>query len=437
MNKEDYAEVLLDIGAFSINPTEPFKYASGVLSPVWIHARRITYFPKERRMVINGLVENAMEAIRKKDVSVVVGAGHAGISLATYVAQYLHLPMAYVRDKAKGHGKGKQIEGIVPKGSKALIVSDILSTEGHVENAVDALEGASCEVAFCSAIHSNQMGIVEPFLKKKGIPYSVLTDLDTVVNVAFVKKTLTREGREEIRKWQKDSAAWAGKRKKQIKKRQERHKKRIAEILLGIKAVSINTKKPFRYVSGIYSPIYTDNRLLISYPDEWKEVIDSCVDIVVEEIGLQNVDIIGGTATAGIPHAAYLAERLGLPMVYIKSRKDEKGKKIFEVEGKIPRNAKVLMMEDLISTGGSVLGSVDGVRDAGGKVSHAIAIFTYKMEAGLKAFKEKRVEIFTLSDINTLLDVAEEKKLIEAEDKKAVIEWTKDTKGWGKKRGFE
>ena len=437
MSKEEYAEILLNTGAVVISPTEPFKYASGLLSPVYIYARRIPAYPRARHQVVEGLVHNAMEAVQKHKVSLVVGTGTSAISLATYVSQYLHLPMAYVRPASKKHGKGKQIEGIVKEGSKVLIVSDIFSTEDDTIRAIKALKEANCEVVFCSAIHTNNLGIIESFLEKENIPYATLTDLKTAVEVAYHKKLITKGEMELIQEWSKDPQAWDEKRRSAIQKRKENSEKRVSEILLEIKAVSLNVKDPFTYVSGIRSPIYTDNRLLISYPDEWKEIIDSCIGIIVDEIGLQNIDIIGGTATAGIPHAAYLAERLGLPMVYIKSVKNADGSKRFEVEGELPQNSRVLMMEDLISTGGSVIGSVKAVRKAGCRADHVIAIFTYQMEKGIEEFKKKHVEVFTLSNIDTLLNVATEKGYIQQAEKDAVVEWTRDTKGWGRKMGFE
>jgi len=316
-------------------------------------------------------------------------------------------------------------------------VADIMSTEESIQNAVTALKEMGAKVAFCVTISTNQMGTVESFLEKEGVPYATLTDLSAIIAVANMKRLINQREREEMEEWLKDPEGWAKKREDTIQKRKLEQAARIAGRLLEIKAVSLNAKDPFTYVSGIRSPIYTDNRVLISYPEAWKDVMDASADTIVEEIGMQNVDIIAGTATAGIPHAAYLAERLGMPLIYVNSKKDAEGKKTFEVEGVVPKGAKVLLMEDLISTGGSVLGSVDAVRLAGGEVNDIIAIFTYQMGASLQKFEENKVNVYSLSNISVLLDVAAEKNIIADEEKNAVIEWTKDTKGWGKKMGFE
>ena len=437
MEKEQYAEILLDTGALKISPTEPFQYATDMLSPVYTNTRAIISFPEGRRQIVDGLVELVGDAVYKGGATLVVGAASSGISLATYLSYRLHLPMAYVREYAKTHGKGNQIEGTIKKGDKAILVADVLSGGTDITHSVKLLKSKGCEVLFCATISSNNLGKIEPFLKREKIPFASLTDIATIINVANVKHIITAREREDIEKWMSNPENWAKNRKAAIRKRKSRQRPHIAELLLKIGAITINTKKPYKYVSGIYSPIYTDNRLLMSHPDEWKGVMDACVDTIVEEIGLQNIDIIGGTATAGIPHAAYLSERLGLPMIYIKSKKDSAGKKEYIIEGVLPKNSRVLMMEDLISSGGSVIGSVDAVRKAGGIADHVLAIVTYQMKKSVENFKAKEVNVFTLTDVNTLLDVATKENYIKPAEKEIVIDWTKDTKGWGKKRGFE
>lgn len=436
MEKEEAAGILLDIGAVGINPANPFKYLSGLLSPIYTNCRILTYFPRERRLIINGLMEQ-IKSNGIAEIDVVVGTASSGISLATYVSNRLKLPMAYVRTTAKEHGKGGQIEGILKKGSKALLVTDIISTGEDIPASVRAIKDAGGEVVFCVAIMNNNLGLIETLLRKEQVRFDSLTDLETLVNVAFVKKKISPQERTVILDWMKDPDGWDKTRRKKIDERMEENKKKIAGILLKINAVTLNTKKPYRYVSGMLSPIYTDNRLLMSYPNKWESVIDSFADIIVDKIGVQNVDVIAGTATAGISHAAYLAEKLGLPMVYIKSEKDESGTKRFMVEGRLKKGDRVIVLEDLISTGGSSLSAVRAVKDAGGKVDHCLAIFTYEMEKAETGFENEKVELTTLTNISTLIDVASKQGYIKPEEKTKVIEWTKDTAGWGKKMGFE
>src|SRR5262245_52524696 len=121
--------------------------------------------------------------------------------------------------------------------------------------------------------------------------------------------------------------------------------KKIAQLLLEIKAVALNVKQPFRFASGILSPIYCDNRLIISYPEKRKIIIDAFLQIIKEKN--LNYDVVAGTATAGIPHAAWIAERLNKPMIYVRSKAKEHGKKNL-VEGLLQKGQKVLVVEDLV-----------------------------------------------------------------------------------------
>ncbi len=211
-------------------------------------------------------------------------------------------------------------------------------------------------------------------------------------------------------------------------------KERIARILLDIKAVSVNPAEPFRYASGILSPIYCDNRMIMSYPGRRKEVTDAFVS-VIEENSL-TFDIVAGTATAGIPHAAWLAERLGKPMIYIRSDSKDHGKQN-RIEGLLEKGKKVIVIEDLISTGGSSVSAVEAVRESGGIVEDCIAIFTYGMEKAEKRFKEAKCSLYTLSDFSVLIDVAAEEGYIDKDKVEMVKKWNKEPSEWGKEMGFE
>lgn len=210
--------------------------------------------------------------------------------------------------------------------------------------------------------------------------------------------------------------------------------KKVAEILLSIKAVTLSLKKPYRYASGILSPIYCDNRLLMSYPKERIQIRDFYVQTMKEHA--LTYDIVGGTATAGIPHAAWVADALKKPMIYVRAQPKDHGKENL-VEGKLEGGQTVLVIEDLVSTGGSSVGAVKGIRDQGGIVNHCIAIFTYEMEKAKKQFADGNCTLFALSNFSTLIGVAQEMNHITPEEKRIALEWNKDPSGWGKKMGFE
>ncbi len=211
-------------------------------------------------------------------------------------------------------------------------------------------------------------------------------------------------------------------------------KKEAAEILLEIKAVALNTKEPYRYASGIISPIYTDNRLLMGYPEKRKEITNAMAELAKGK-GIE-FDVVAGTATAGIPHAAWLADLTQKPMVYVRSKEKGHGREN-KIEGLVKREWKALAIEDLISTGGSSVNTVQGLREAGIEANHIIAIFTYGMEKAKKRFKEERIKLHALTNFSTMIETAAEKGKISQEEKKIAMEWNKDPANWGKRHGFE
>ncbi len=196
----------------------------------------------------------------------------------------------------------------------------------------------------------------------------------------------------------------------------------IARMLLERGAVSINSRQPFVYTSGITSPIYTDNRLLISYPDERERIVEALARQVVESVGADGVDVVAGTATAGIPWAAWVAWVLRKPMVYVRPNPKEHGK-ARQIEGVLREGQRVAVVEDLISTGTSSLQTVDAIRQAGGTVTHCFAIFTYEFQEARRAYDSLGIECVTLSNISTLLEVATAEGFIGLEDEQAVIDW--------------
>lgn len=207
------------------------------------------------------------------------------------------------------------------------------------------------------------------------------------------------------------------------------NKEEVAEILLDVGAVDLSPKNPFTFTSGIKSPIYCDNRLLMSHVDERRKIIDAFEELLKEE-GVA-FDVIAGTATAGIPHASWLSELENAPMIYVRDSKKEHGKKN-KIEGVLKENQKVLVVEDLMSTGGSSAGAVEAVRSAGGIVNYCAAIFTYGLEKSKKKFDELDCNLITLTDFETLIRVAEKRGDITGEEKKELKKWQADPDNWMK-----
>lgn len=200
----------------------------------------------------------------------------------------------------------------------------------------------------------------------------------------------------------------------------------IADTLLEIKAVNLSPAAPFTWASGLKSPIYCDNRLIMSYPKARHTVENALAQVIRDQFA--EADVIAGTATAGIPHAAIVAHILDKPMIYVRSSAKAHGKQN-AIEGQIQPGQKVVMIEDLISTGGSVIQAADLVKEAGGDVIGCLAIFSYQLAKGKSAFEVQPYPLVTLTDYTTLIERAVQQP--DLKDYRETLEnWYQDPAAW-------
>lgn len=185
--------------------------------------------------------------------------------------------------------------------------------------------------------------------------------------------------------------------------------KRIAKALLSIRAVFLRPDEPFTWASGIKSPVYCDNRLTLGYPEVRKQIEEGIAEAVKKYY--PEAEALMGTSTAGIAHAAIAAWILGLPMGYVRSAAKDHGRNN-RIEGRIAPGMKVVVIEDLISTAGSCIDTVDALREAGADVLGVVSIFTYGMQKGIDRLADANVENHSLTNFNTLVDVAAEEGYI-------------------------
>lgn len=201
--------------------------------------------------------------------------------------------------------------------------------------------------------------------------------------------------------------------------------KTVAKNLLDIKAVSLQPNDPFTWASGIKSPIYCDNRLVLSFPEKRSVVVQGFVELIQKEYS--DAEVIVGTATAGIPWGAMVADKMEKPFGYVRSSNKTHGKGN-KIEGKIEKGAKVVVVEDLISTGGSVKDVILSLREAGAEVLGIVAIFTYLLPASSELFDSIACSFKTLSNYDVLIDVALENAYIKENDLEKLKAWKKDPK---------
>ena len=198
--------------------------------------------------------------------------------------------------------------------------------------------------------------------------------------------------------------------------------KDIAKDLLQIKAIKLSPQNPFTWASGIKSPIYCDNRMTLSYPEIRQKVKN---ELALLAKTFDGVEAISGVATAGIAHGALAAEALDLPFTYVRSKAKAHGRKN-TIEGRVVPGQKVVVVEDLISTGGSSILAVESLREAGLEVLGVVAIFTYGFDEARENFKKADCSFKTLSDYSSLIDVALEQNFISSEEVEILKSWRKN-----------
>ena len=205
---------------------------------------------------------------------------------------------------------------------------------------------------------------------------------------------------------------------------------RVSDFLLQIKAIKLNNTNPFTWASGLRSPIYCDNRVTLSYPKVRTYMRQQFVKAIQDEFG--DVDAIVGVATGGIAQGALIAQELGLPFAYVRSASKGHGLENL-IEGVVEPGQSVVVVEDLISTGGSSLKAVKALREAKCNVKGMVAIFTYQLPVAAESFEKEKCKLITLADYETMVGRALENKYIQDSDFKSLSVWRNDPKKWGAK----
>jgi len=201
----------------------------------------------------------------------------------------------------------------------------------------------------------------------------------------------------------------------------------LAKSLLQINAVVLRPNKPFTWASGWNSPIYCDNRLTLRYPELRKKISIAFTNILEEQY--PHVDVITGTATAGIPHAAWIAAELDKPLAYVRAKAKAYGLGN-QIEGGVDKGQSTVVIEDLISTGGSAMSVIDALQFIGANVLAVLSIFTYGFDKANEKFENLNIPVYTLTDYNTLIEVAVEEEFIKKEDLDLLNQWRQKPEKW-------
>ena len=202
---------------------------------------------------------------------------------------------------------------------------------------------------------------------------------------------------------------------------------KIAEFLLQIKAIKLQPTNPFTWASGLKSPIYCDNRITLSHPTIRTYIRQKLAELVQEEFG--SASVIAGVATAGIPQGVLVAQELGLPFIYVRNKAKEHGTQSL-IEGEINPGQRVIVVEDLISTGKSSIQAIHALRDAGYEVAGLVAIFSYGLDIATKNFADAKCRFSTLSNYAALIDFAAEHHFIQKDDVNVLNDWRNSPEDW-------
>jgi len=207
---------------------------------------------------------------------------------------------------------------------------------------------------------------------------------------------------------------------------------RIAHLFIKINAVSFRFDPPFTFTTGLKSPIYLDNRVVMSHPKERREIVNFYIQVIGEVVGLENVDYISATASAAIPHGAWISGNLNLPMVFVRPTTKSYGKGN-KIEGYLKPGSKVLIIEDHISTAASVVNNAETIRESGGKVAYCLASTTYETEISNNNLKKSNVKLISLTTGKIIAEEAFKNGLISKENMKSVKFWLDKPFEWEKK----
>lgn len=208
---------------------------------------------------------------------------------------------------------------------------------------------------------------------------------------------------------------------------------KIAESLLQIKAIKLQPQNPFTWASGLKSPIYCDNRISLSHPPIRTYIRQKLAEVVQDDFG--SVEMISGVATAGIPQGVLVAQDLGLPFTYVRSSNKDHGRQNL-IEGEVVSGQRVVVIEDLVSTGMSSLKAVEALRAAECNVVGLVSIFSYGFEEAAQNFAEAKCEMVTLCDFETLIEVAARFNYIHQDDIEMLMDFRLDPAGWAEKNNF-
>jgi orotate phosphoribosyltransferase len=250
-----------------------------------------------------------------------------------------------------------------------------------------------------------------------------------MLSVALSAGKISPEDKTYIDNWLSDLTKGFSPIKRETIQTYDESKDEVADILINTGAVSFVVDSPYKFSSGLLSPIYLDARRLISFPTEWERILFFFEKVIIDLISIQQTNVIAGIAMGGIPHAARLTTKFGIPMTYVKSSPAEYGKRT-RIEGRIEVGNRIVTIEDVVTTGRSVISGVTVLRDAGGVVKNCLAIMTYEMQDAKDSFEKAGLSLVALTNLTSLVRVAKRRGILSDSQAMAISTWQKNPWNW-------
>jgi orotate phosphoribosyltransferase len=423
---------MVQVAGINGNP-QYFVFGSGMRAPMYLKMSQILSDVTLKDKLVNELYDQIYNCIGINSFDVVGGTTTAGIPWISMVQQKLHKPMIFVRSSAKDHGRMKKVEGELSEGQKVLVIEDVISRAETTMDAIESIRSIGGVIEHCAAICDYGIKSASDLFREAKVKKTSNTNLDHILEYGCDASKIPESACKNIASWRDDHERWESNLMTELKAMEDTISKHTAEIALGIQAVKVNPKG-YRYQSGILSPIYTDLRLLISYPEKMNMIADYAAQLIKTHIGTNSFDVIAGVHTAGEPLASWLQTKLGKPMIQVTKERNVFGRR---VEGVLKKGDIVLLVEDLISTFDSSEKTIDIINEYGGIVNDCIAIFSYGLPEAQERIAKRELNALVMFYFPILIETAVGNGTVEEASKSMVLAWQKDSRNWAKTMGLE
>ena len=417
-------KTLANMGSLKIADTQPFKVSKNSLAPLKLDIREVISYPSKRdkisQLLINEITNNF-----GKDYDVFAGLSPVGIPFTYLIANKLKMPMIYVRDKEINSIDGRySVEGIIKENDKIILLINEMRSGNRIIDAIKILHKRGAKVIGCVSLIDYNLCDKSKF-DELGVKCSSLFNLNDVLNLGLV----TEEQKQSITEWKNNYDAWVVHQKNKLEDKIKEIKKNVIEIFINLGLVEFHLSNPLKF-KHIYSPVIIDTKKLLSYPAERDFVFNSMLELLKEKINFDKIDLIVGEASSGIAPATWIAENLRKPMIYVHDDSDTFSDII---EAKIKNNDHVLLVDDVIGTGGGTLNAIQRIEQLGGVVRNFASIVDYGLMHAKQLLGYENVMINSVITLEELLEAAEEQSLITEEEKQVVLDWMQDPFTWSQK----